>query len=186
MIKQSINTETLYLKGIHGITHSYRVLLIARKLADLEQLTASKKELLEFCAIFHDIGRECDGEDNFHGQESISKLNKNNFFGFKKFNNALTYYIIENHCIIDNKAFDIADKYEIKDLKEAIYLLKLFKDADNLDRFRLNDFDSNYLRTENSFTLIPFAKELNAKLFSEIEIMKEFESFINQINTNTI
>ena len=182
--KQSIDFETLYLKGIHGIAHSYRVLLIARKLANLEHLPSFQKELLEFCAIFHDIGREGDGVDYIHGQESIYILKKNHFFGANRFDLQLTRYIIENHCINDKTAFQIADKYNLPDEAEGIYMLKLFKDSDNLDRFRLGDFNPDYLRIENSHQLIQFAKDLNSKRFYTSEIVKEFDMFIKNVSTH--
>ena len=182
--RTTIDFESLYLKGIHGIAHSYRVLLIARKLADLEHLPSFQKDLLEFCAIFHDRGREGDGVDYVHGQESIFILKENHFFGASRFDLQLTRYIIENHCINDKAAFQIAGKYDLPDETEGIYMLKLFKDSDNLDRFRLGDFNPDYLRIENSHQIIPFARDLNSKRFSTDEIVKEFEGFMKTVISN--
>ena len=172
------NIEIFYLQGIHGIEHAYKVLLITQELGKLEKLSVNQQELLEFCAIFHDIGRVNDYADSTHGIRSIYKLKQNQFFGLTKFDNELTKYIIENHCITDNIAFHNINNYDFDENEEALYLLKIFKDADNLDRFRIGDFDPSYLRMLNSHKLIAFAEELNTRSYDHNEIIKQFKAVI--------
>ena len=173
------NIETFYLKGIHGIEHAYKVLLITQELAKLEKLSVNQQELLEFCAIFHDIGRINDYADSTHGIRSTQKLKQNKFFGLANFDHELTRYIIENHCITDNIAFRNINNYDFNENEEALYLLKIFKDADNLDRFRIGDFDPSYLRLLNSHKLITFAEDLNTRSYDHNEITKQFTALID-------
>lgn len=179
--------ENLYRFGIHGIEHSYRVLKLVQQIANLEKLEQSTKQLLEFCAIFHDIGRVNDDIDNLHGVRSVKKLERYDFFGLDFFNIPLTEYIIENHCINDKTAFRNVRKYVISNFNEAIYLLKVFKDADNLDRVRLGDFDSNYLRLSSSFQLINDAKVYFRNKNNSSETINIFQntiiSFLYKKNT---
>ena len=153
----------LYRKGIHGIEHTYRVLLLVQELSELENLSQDQKSILEFCAIFHDIGRINDDIDDFHGIRSIKKLISLDYLGLNYFDNSIVKYIIENHCISDKIAFDKIINYDVRNDKEAIYLLKLFKDADNLDRFRINDFNPKYIRLKSSLQLIEYSKQLVVK-----------------------
>jgi len=48
-------------------------------ISDNEKLDIQSKKILEFCAIFHDIGRTINGIDDYHGIKSIRKLQKMNF-----------------------------------------------------------------------------------------------------------
>ena len=138
------------MQGIHGICHAYRVLELVRLISENENLDVGSKRTLEFCAIFHDIGRTNDGIDDYHGIKTIKKLEKLNFLGLNQFNNVLVKYIIENHCVCENLGINNVVNYQVDDKEKAVYLLKMFKDSDNLDRVRLFDLDINYLRFEFS------------------------------------
>ena len=150
----------LYRQGCHGIEHAYRVYSIAKEICLLENINESNSEFLEFCAIFHDIGRINDGLDDHHGQRSLKVLNDHSYFGLKKFNYPLTHFIIENHCLDDHIAIDNVHDYYLINKEESIYLFNIFKDSDSLDRVRLFDLDPSYLRLSNSHKLINFSQEL--------------------------
>jgi len=150
----------VFRKGCHGIEHNYRVLLLIREICFIEKIADDQKEMLEFCAIFHDIGRVHDGNDDTHGFRSTKKLEENEYYGLRAFNHSLTRYIIENHCVHDSTAFHNIRKYKVRNREEAVFLIKAFKDSDNLDRVRQGDFDSSYLRLPVSHTLIPYANEI--------------------------
>jgi putative nucleotidyltransferase with HDIG domain len=164
--KWQVDTDldaSLYRKGIHGVGHAKRVLLLAQELASLEQLPPEQTEILEFCALYHDIGRINDRKDDSHGERSVVKLQQHDFFGLAPQHQRLAEYIITNHCIDDKTAYANVAKYGFADTETAIYLLQCFKDCDNLDRFRIHDFDESYLRVENSHELIGLARELNGQ-----------------------
>lgn len=147
-------------KGIHGILHAKRVLLLTLLLSKLCKLSEIESQILCDAAIYHDIGRVDDFEDEVHGKlsymklESLGLVNEN-----KEYMNTLKY-IITGHSISDTIAFASINKYKIKDKKRAIRLLKIFKDTDGLDRVRIDDLDVNYLRNDESMRLVGVAKQL--------------------------
>jgi hypothetical protein len=163
MGKCQVNTDmgdSLYRKGIHGVEHAQRVLLLVQELASLEHLSPEQVEILEFCALYHDIGRINDSVDDIHGERSVQKLQQHDFFGLAQPHRRLAEYIIKNHCITDKTAYAHETDYGFADMDTAIYLLQCFKDCDNLDRFRIFDFNESYLRLKNSHQLIALAREL--------------------------
>ncbi len=155
-----VDADSLYLKGIHGVTHACRTLILARKLSALENMSGDESALLAFCAVFHDIGRINDNGDTWHGGASVEKLRANDFFGFSG-DRTLAEYMIANHCVPDKAAFQAVERYLAANKERAVYMLKALKDCDNLDRFRIGDFDERYLRLDSSRTLIDTARQLN-------------------------
>jgi hypothetical protein len=149
-------------ESIHGLLHTKRVLLLSLVLVQELMLNESELYILKNTAMYHDIGRINDGEDPKHGINSVKKI-KDLKIKYSEFNNKykkefeIIKYIIENHNITDKKGIKNVDKYDIDDKERAIYLLKIFKDADGLDRVRLKDLDSKYLRLDVSKSLIGVA-----------------------------
>ncbi len=178
-VQLSTHFESLYNIGIHGIEHAYRVLLLVREIAAQEKLSTKLIKQLEFCAIFHDIGRISDEIDDLHGNRAIHLLIKNSFWGLEKYDNQLVRFIIENHCIDDSLSRMTVGSYNLHNTEESIYLLSIFKDADNLDRFRIGDFDPSFLRIPNSHKIIIKAKELNCN-------QQFLENTLNNLNSEII
>lgn len=168
----------LFPKGIHGVNHSYRVFLLIEQLCKLEKVTKAEREILEFCAFFHDIGRINDDIDIVHGYNSFKKLKKYHFFNLTSFNNPTVKFIIENHCLDDYDAISNVVNYNIIDIKRAKFLLMLFKDADGLDRFRLGDFNKKYLRNSSASKIIDFAEKINKRAYSQKDISYHIISWI--------
>ena len=54
-------------------------------------------------------------------------------------------------------------QYNVEDKKRAEFLAKLFKDADALDRVRINMLNTSFLRNSFSFDLVDFAYVLYDK-----------------------
>jgi putative nucleotidyltransferase with HDIG domain len=91
--------------GIHGISHTMRVLILVLKIA--ERMNQSKEnDVLAASAIYHDIGRTHDGKDYTHGTKSVEKLKS---IGFSSINTMhinledLPYvqFLIESHAMED-------------------------------------------------------------------------------------
>jgi hypothetical protein len=165
--------ESLYNIGIHGMEHAYRVLLLVREITAQEKLSTKLMKQLEFCAIFHDIGRINDEIDDMHGNRAIQLLTINSFWGLEKYDNQLVRFLIENHCIDDSLSRMTVGGYNLHNTEESIYLLSIFKDADNLDRFRIGDFDSRFLRNKSSHSLVRKASQLFYTGENQITINKE-------------
>lgn len=173
---------TLYHPGLHALDHAYRVLRLVQRLSALEGRTLAQCRVLEFCAIFHDIGRVHDGRDPMHGALSVEKLRRNDFFGLEEFDTPLVHYIITNHCITDSVAYGNVADYAVADREEAVVLLKTFKDADNLDRVRLGDLDARYLRHESSKGLLGLAEGLLREDVGERVVVEVFVGVLRGMN----
>lgn len=152
-------------EGIHGVLHAKRVLLLTLIQSYILKLPNEQRQLLAMCAVFHDIGRKNDDKDSKHGIFSIQKLKDNELIealtkrigkeGISIFN-----FIAENHPISDAQGIKRINNYGIQDVKIAKKLYLLFKDADGLDRCRLDDFNVKYLRNDVSKKLVLVAGQL--------------------------
>jgi len=139
--------------SIHGMLHAKRVLLLTLIIGSYEKLNDSDMEIVLTAAKFHDIGRTDDNYDETHGILSFNKLLQLELVDKDIDDIHILHFIIDNHCINDNQGLKNIDKYQIKDKDRAVYLYNILKDADGLDRVRLNDMDIKYLR-------LPISKKL--------------------------
>jgi UTP:GlnB (protein PII) uridylyltransferase len=147
--------------GIHGVTHTQRVLFLVELLAALENLAEPERDILSTAAVYHDIGRTNDGVDSIHGYSSYSKAEQLDLIQFENPEYYSTVkYLIETHCINDEEAFAMVRDYPLKEPDWAKNLLKFFKDADGLDRVRINALNPAMLRLSVSKELVSLAKEL--------------------------
>lgn len=136
-------------KGLHGIKHALRVLLFCIVLSELYKLNKNEKDILCLSAIYHDIGRTSDGIDDMHGYKSWHKIIQLKILNHipEKQKESIEYIIV-NHC--NDKIDKIIDS-------KTKFLYELFKDADALDRVRINDLNYGYLRNEYTHKLIKLA-----------------------------
>ena len=144
--------------GIHGMAHTKRVLMLVLCLGLKLEIGREDLLLLSLCALIHDIGRIDDSVDPEHGQASFAKaapiLEKTGY------DMELMRYIIENHCVDDKKGHANVQNYDLSDQVKAWRLLNIFKDADGLDRLRINALDPGCLRHDEARGLIRVAREL--------------------------
>ncbi|WP_460271129.1 HD domain-containing protein [Bacillus sp. NEAU-Y102] len=151
--------------GIHGNKHCSRVLLHCLSMSRELGLSDEDRAILSLSACLHDIGRVNDYEDKTHGIRSVDCIGEYEImvFGINAVNTKreydildldedaddILYFIIENHCISDTEAKENLNKtgWVADKLARAWRLFEIFKDADGLDRVRLGDLDSDYLRT---------------------------------------
>lgn len=134
--------------GIHGVNHVRRTLLLALLMAYLDKLSDHQTKMLAYASVYHDIGREHDGRDDNHGYESYQKAREQGLLQSLADNEVrIVKELIERHAIDDALAFSLETISE--DIRDEVrFLLSYFKDADNLDRVRINDLNVDYLRTE--------------------------------------
>lgn len=148
-------------EGIHGVMHTRRVLLLNIIISLLQGCSERQLNILCTAALFHDIGRINDNVDPQHGKESFRKARHLGLLNeMASSEGQILKYIIENHCISDRQAREALPDYGLTDEKESQYLFDIFKDADGLDRVRINDLDSRQLRTEQGKKLIMVARQL--------------------------
>jgi hypothetical protein len=139
--------------GIHGIGHAARVLIWANLVG--EQLRASggalSIEAVRWAAVLHDVARLSDGWDRGHGARSAD-------------------WVLENRdnlpFILPNELFEqvllCCRWHEItdEDIPTMTPELICIKDADGLDRVRINDLNPDYLRSEAARLLVSQAWSL--------------------------
>ncbi len=148
----------------HDLYHAIRVALFSLVLSSFYNLTSSAKKILIDASLLHDVGRVNDLYDLKHGQvgaliaENI--LEEQDFYDDYKLN--VVKMLIEGH---NQNIYDLSiyKKYNCYS-QENVLLLKIIKDADLLDRFRLQnglEVHLNNLTLNESYMLIAFAKYLN-------------------------
>lgn len=148
-------------EGIHALSHTKRVLLLGILLAYLENLSDQERDLICLAAIYHDIGRLTDGYDTTHGIASYRKLvSKGLLTRIPATELETIRFIIELHAVADKAALKQLSKYELPDIDRTLKLYNLFKDADGLDRVRINDLNPDYLRNPGAHKLLLLAHQL--------------------------
>lgn len=60
-------------RTIHGVGHAARVRVHASEIAAALDLDAWEREVLDYAALWHDIGRTNDGADYYHGAKSAGR-----------------------------------------------------------------------------------------------------------------
>lgn len=173
MLKSSLNNikkEYLYISLMHGYLHNERVALFSYYLASKLQLNERDLQLSLYAAMYHDIGRSNDCEDKYHGHESANKLEKLNLDIDSEEMNILKT-IITCHSLPDDMFEIIAKENNIKDFTRTKTLFTILKDADGLDRTRLeySYIRIDFLRNNISKSLIPLAY----KIFNFYKLIKK-------------
>ena len=144
--------------GIHGVLHAQRVLKHSILLAGMNNLSAVEKDILYTAVAYHDIGRTHDGIDPAHGLEGWKKAERLDLIARQDSSHtAIVRYVITYHSIDDDCIPSYTDE---KRQDSAKLYLQLMKDADALDRIRINALDERYLRNQYAKGLISFAHEL--------------------------
>lgn len=195
--KQAYNSSDI----IHGVYHVEKVFFFTYLLS--KNIVEPYRRILLDAALYHDIGRENNAEDSFHGEISariVDSYIKDNPIYQDKFNLVLLKALMYGHCREDrtdiNSLENILDESDLltEELESSteyiayknIYkeLMKLLKDADALDRKRFGDvglaaLNPKYLRHQSAPELIAIAEELNALYF---ELMKNNYVEVNEEN----
>ncbi len=122
-------------RSIHGVDHARRVGVHALELAAVLGATPREREALRLAALWHDIGRECDGQDYFHGARSAGKVAGLGLHrGVEPAVLELALFAITYHVPPDGQAEPAAR--EQAEPRSALKVLRILKDADALDRVR--------------------------------------------------
>ncbi|MEA4926860.1 MAG: hypothetical protein VB084_16325 [Syntrophomonadaceae bacterium] len=147
--------------GIHALSHTKRVLLLSLLISYLEKYSAKDRALLGLAAVYHDIGRTNDGYDPDHGLASYAKLTREHLIGpADPQEREILKFLIQNHAIPDQSAYKKLSHYNLNDVDRTLRLYDAFKDADGLDRVRINDLNPEYLRTNSAQRLLLAAHQL--------------------------
>ena len=139
--------------GIHGIGDAARVLVWSDLVCGQFQagdipLTI---EAVRWAAVLHDVGRLSDGWDTGHGARSADWVAKNR--------GTLPFTLPDNlfeRVLLCCRSHETSDQ----DIPVMTPELMCIKDADGLDRVRINDLNPSFLRTETARTLVSQAWDL--------------------------
>jgi uncharacterized protein len=135
---------------LHGVDHMARVFILQELICDKleEQGIAVNREVVRWASMAHDVGRIDDGIDLEHGTRSAKWINDNLHNQMSPEMLDMVTYIVHWHVPPDSEAPKMTTE------------LKVLKDADALDRVRLGDLDTRYLRTSVTRELIDLAENL--------------------------
>ncbi len=171
-ILDNIDRRKLYRSYFHGLHHSQKVCFFAYLIAKNIGLNDTDLKIMLDAAVYHDIGRMNDAEEEFHGFKSASRILEEFNDEFYKNQNNLTYLraICESHSMDDSKKERIFNnyKYENADISYDKFVLldTILKDADALDRTRFKQTSNaalkeKFLRMDYSRELISLAYLIN-------------------------
>lgn len=144
---------------VHGLGHILRVLLLTLLYAQHseENLSETERKILIYFALLHDIGRTNEDRDDRHGEQSVALIQQKNIrlpgMRLSRKEYQIAHMIIANHCLDDTigeATFMAASWLSLKEKARAIYLYRICKDMDGLDRVRFNGLDYRLLRTEHA------------------------------------
>ena len=154
----NLKRQALFKSHIHGEGHIERVLLNGAMLAMRHELNEQDVSLLLDACCYHDTGRVDDSVDHAHGARSALKLGR--LTGRTGQELKMLETIVEAHSRWDGDLDEVLEQNQVEDNERARRLALLLKDADGLDRVRLNDLDVKYLRWASSLEQAGFAEWL--------------------------
>lgn len=155
---RTMDEGALYKSKIHGSGHIHRVLFLAAVICWKEDTDEEMVRQLFRAASYHDVGRTFDGFDLDHGARSSLRLEE--LTGQTGENLIELKAAVTAHARPDDQMEDILVAFHPEDLERTRELTRLLKDADNLDRTRLGDLKTKYLRHESAKALGDFSWRL--------------------------
>ena len=185
-----LNDPLQYSSDLHGVSHTRRVNFLAMAIMNMENIVGRDRKIILEIVKNHDIGRKNDGEDSKHGEDSISKIDENEgrLSEFNEEEQNLIKFVIAQH----SKSWK-ENKQAISELPEELReryarILDIFKDADKLDRVRLDPqgyglidgLDIKRLSLESSKRLEGLAYEAYRKLFAILTVQKQIQTIKEQ------
>ena len=150
--------------SMHGVSHTRRVLIHAQAISTARDVDEVWFQSLVLAVAWHDIGRTHEGVEPEHGANSVAKVKRLGLHaGVDPQFLARAFFAMEWHSIADYHAVDKAATLDPRQTPEPGTMLRvlwLLKDADGLDRVRIQDLDPKRLRYEESIALVARAGEL--------------------------
>lgn len=189
--ENGIDSKKVYQKNVfHGLHHSEKVMMFTYLLGKKLNLTEEDLKIVVDAAIYHDMGRENDYEDTFHGYVSslrVREVTRNQEFYKDQEKQKMLEAIIDMHSLEDKFYRRTCENHEIEEQEYERFekLSKILKDADALDRLRFGrkspaSLKEKYLRFDYSKELISLAKDINEIYFNELQRQNRIK--IEQIN----
>lgn len=156
----TLDRAELYDSRWHGQGHIERVIMLGALIAMGEGFSQRDTKLALFACSYHDIGRIDDSKDDDHGTRSAERMVERGLTDIlapvSVAEIALLQAAIATHSMHDSSLEANMKKYGVPAGEEARCrrICWCLKDADNMDRVRLNDLDSKYLRHDSSRNMV--------------------------------
>lgn len=166
---KSLNREALFQSPVHGEGHIERTMLNGAFAAMDNNLSEEDTRLLLTMCAYHDTGRLSDWLDDAHGLSSTFKLPK--LTDITGDDLEIMKAGIEAHSRADKDMDAVLSGYAVSDMDRTQKLAKLLKDCDGLDRVRLSDLDTKFLRNETSVNRAEFSKFMFEAYTKELEAL---------------
>ena len=154
----NLREDALYDSEVHGRGHIHRTLLYAALIAWKEDLAEADVRQFFLAAAYHDVGRSSDGYDLYHGARSALRLAELTDLSGEDLTELQA--AVSAHARPDTDMEAVLRAYAPEDYPRTLELTRLLKDADNLDRVRLGDLKTRFLRHEGAKAVEPFAWRL--------------------------
>lgn len=155
---QTLRRDRLYQSPVHGVGHTERTMLLGALCAMRAGLDEERTALaLDACA-YHDVGREDDRYDTSHGYRS--SLHIGELTGRQGYELTVLRAAVTVHSRRDPDFAGTMDSFGLLHDETALTVARVLKDADGLDRVRVNDLDVSYMRLPHSGELEQFAYAL--------------------------
>lgn len=165
------NSDFRHKSMIHGRHHVYRVMCHVLILGDALKMPR-ERNLAFFSAVIHDLSRKHDGLCYKHGEWAVAE--KLPLFTQKFIENGLDKADLPE---IEMAVIQHAKPEEISKSHAFYPTTALLKDADGLDRVRLGDLDTKYLRFPQSLEYVDFAQDFFDA--TDFENLPKFRQFVN-------
>lgn len=152
----TLKREELYKSFLHGQGHIERVIMLGALIAMGEKFSLRDTRLTLFACSYHDIGRINDRRDDDHGTVSAEGIVSRDLVSIipdvSEDEIAILQAAISTHSMHDSSLEANERKFGVKpeEHERCRRICWCLKDADNMDRVRLNDLDPKYLRHETS------------------------------------
>lgn len=153
---EALDRDALYDSRVHGVGHIERTILHGGMCCMDAGADASLTALVLDACSYHDVGRRNDSVDPEHGYRSSLRLEALT----DRHGDALNILkaSVTAHSRDDGEMHAILDSYPIENRRAGLAVSELLKDADGLDRIRINDLDPRFLRREESRRRVAFSK----------------------------
>lgn len=156
--RDALQLDVLYQSSMHGVGHIRRVMLFGALIAMMSGFDPADTQLLLLGCAYHDTGRIDDSLDDAHGARSAARAAR--ITGATGQDLAVLQAMMCAHSISDRKRTQALTHFAVQDTMRANRLTDALKDADALDRVRIDDLDVRYLRSDASRALVDFAYAL--------------------------
>ena len=136
----------------HGIDHIERTMLLGAVIAMQQGFTGHETEQLLYACSYHDIGRIDEARDPRHGKRSANRLPEPRNLEITEDEMRCIRATIATHSANDDMIESFMEEYEVPEdcVPWCRRLCKALKDADNLDRVRIDSLNIRYLRFPES------------------------------------